>query len=82
MGVINGIFNVTAFSWLQRSTSGHMLGRMMGLVNSSALLLAPVSFILAGAIAEFNPSLVFLIAGIPLSIITGYLLLTRKIQNT
>ena len=82
MGVINGIFNVTAFSWLQRSTSGHMLGRMMGLVNSSALLLAPVSFILAGAIAEYKPSLVFLIAGIPLSIITGYLLLTRKIQNT
>ncbi|MBA7698941.1 Enterobactin exporter EntS [subsurface metagenome] len=63
IGIGNGLFNIISFTWLQKTISPHMLGRMMGLVHSSALILAPISFVIAGAIAEVNPSLVLAVAG-------------------
>ena len=58
-----------------------MLGRMMGLINSSALILAPISFVLTGAIADVNLSLVFIVAGIPVLVITIYLIAIKDFRQ-
>ncbi|MFC1912237.1 MFS transporter [Chloroflexota bacterium] len=81
IGIGNGLFNVISFTWLQKTIAPHMLGRMMGLINSFALILSPISFILTGAIAEVNPSLVFIVAGIPVLLITIYLLAIRDFRQ-
>jgi len=81
IGIGNGLFNIISFTWLQKTISPHMLGRMMGLINSSALILAPISFVLTGAIAEVNPSLVFAVAGIPVLLITIYFIATRDFRQ-
>ncbi|MFC1916358.1 MFS transporter [Chloroflexota bacterium] len=81
IGIVNGLFNIISFTWLQKTISPHMLGRMMGLINSSALILAPISFVLTGVIAEINPSLVFAVAGIPVLLITIYLIATRDFRQ-
>jgi MFS family permease len=81
IGIGDGLISVISFTWLQKIISSHMLGRMMGLINSSALILAPISFVLTGAIAEINPSLVFIVAGIPVLVITIYLITIRDIRQ-
>ena len=81
IGIGDGLISVISFTWLQKTISSHMLGRMMGLINSSALILAPISFVLTGAIAEVNPSLVFIVAGIPVLVITIYLLTIRDFRQ-
>ena len=80
-GIGAGLFNVTSFTYLQKITAPHMLGRMMGLINASALILAPISFVLTGVIAEVNPSLVFIVAGIPVLLITVYLVATKDFRQ-
>ena len=77
IGIGSGLFNVLGFTWLQTTTTPHMMGRMMGLINSSALILTPVSFVLTGAISDVSPSLVFIIAGIPVSVMAIYLAMSR-----
>ncbi len=81
IGIGNGLFNIISFTWLQKTISPHMLGRMMGLIHSSALILAPISYVLTGAIAEINPSLVFIVAGIPVLLITIYLVTVKDIRQ-
>lgn len=81
IGIGSGFFSVLSFTWLQKITAPHMMGRMMGLNNSSALILAPISFVLTGAIAEVNPSLVFIVAGIPVLLISIYLIATRDFRQ-
>ena len=81
IGIGDGLINVISFTWLQKTISSHMLGRMMGLINSSALILAPISYVITGAIAEINPSLVFIVAGIPVLVITIYLITIKDIRQ-
>ena len=81
IGIGDGLINVISFTWLQKTISSHMLGRMMGLINSSALILAPISYVLTGAIAEINPSFVFIVAGIPVLVITIYLITIKDFRQ-
>jgi MFS family permease len=81
IGIGSGFFSVLSFTWLQRITEPHMMGRMMGLNNSSALILSPISFVLTGAIAEVNPSLVFTVFGIPVFLISIYLVATKDFRQ-
>lgn len=62
-GISTGVVNTYALSWLQRRTDSAMQGRVMSLVMLASMGLAPVSFALSGAIADFNPTLLFLIGG-------------------
>jgi MFS family permease len=62
-GVGTGVVNTYGVSWLQRRTEPAMQGRVMSLVMLASMGLAPVSYALSGAIADFNPRLLFLIAG-------------------
>jgi transmembrane secretion effector len=62
-GVGTGVVNTYGISWLQRRTEPAMQGRVMSLVMLASMGLAPVSYAVSGAIADFNPTLLFLIAG-------------------
>jgi MFS family permease len=81
IGIENGLFTVISFTWLQKITPPHMLGRMMGLISASALILTPISFVITGTIAEVNPSLVFIVAGMPVLAITIYLFAVRDFRQ-
>src|SRR5260221_6973730 len=62
-GVSTGVVNTYAVSWLQRRTDPAMQGRVMSLVMLASMCLTPVAYAASGAIAEVNPTLLFLIAG-------------------
>jgi hypothetical protein len=62
-GVGTGVVNTYGISWLQRRTDSAMQGRVMSLVMLASIGLTPVAYAVSGAIAELNPTLLFLIAG-------------------
>jgi MFS family permease len=62
-GVGTGVVNTYGVSWLQRRTDPAMQGRVMSLVMLASMGLTPLAYAASGAIAEFNPTLLFLIAG-------------------
>jgi hypothetical protein len=62
-GVATGVVNTYGVSWLQRRTDPAMQGRVMSLVMLASMGLTPVAYAASGAIAEVNPTLLFLIAG-------------------
>jgi hypothetical protein len=62
-GVGTGVVNTYGISWLQRRTDPAMQGRVMSIVMLASMGLTPVAYAASGPIAEFNPTLLFLIAG-------------------
>jgi hypothetical protein len=62
-GVSTGVVNTYAVSWLQRRTDPAMQGRVMSLVMLASMGLTPLAYGASGAIADVNPTLLFLIAG-------------------
>ena len=62
-GISTGVVNTYAVSWLQRRTDSAMQGRVMSLVMLASMGLAPVAYAASGAVADVNPTLLFLIAG-------------------
>jgi hypothetical protein len=62
-GIGTGVVNTYGISWLQRRTDPAMQGRVMSLVMLASMGLTPVAYAVSGAIAQANPSLLFVIAG-------------------
>jgi len=62
-GIGTGVINTYGVSWLQRRTDPAMQGRVMSIVMLASMGLTPLSYAVSGAIAEVNPTLLFLIAG-------------------
>jgi MFS family permease len=62
-GVGTGVVNTYGISWLQRRTDFAMQGRVMSLVMLASIGLTPIAYAVSGAIAQVNPTLLFLIAG-------------------
>jgi MFS family permease len=62
-GISTGVVNTYAVSWLQRRTDSAMQGRVMSLVMLASMGLTPIAYAASGAVAEINPTLLFLIAG-------------------
>jgi MFS family permease len=62
-GIATGVINTYGVSWLQRRTDPAMQGRVMSLVMLASVGLVPISLAVSGAIAEVNPTLLFLVAG-------------------
>ena len=62
-GIGTGVVNTYGVNWLQRRTDPAMQGRVMSLVMLASMGLAPISYAASGAIADFSPTLLFLIAG-------------------
>ena len=62
-GIATGVVNTYALSWLQRRTDRAMQGRVMSLVMLASMGLTPLAYAASGAIADVNPTLLFLICG-------------------
>ena len=62
-GIATGVINTWGISWLQRRTDPGMQGRVMSLVMLASMGLTPVGYAASGAIADINPTLLFLVAG-------------------
>jgi hypothetical protein len=62
-GISTGAINTYGISWLQRRVEPAMQGRVMALVMTASMGLAPVALALAGVIAELNTTLLFVAAG-------------------
>ena len=62
-GVSTGVVNTYAVSWLQRRIDPAMQGRVMSIVMFASMGLTPVAYGASGALADVNPTLLFVIAG-------------------
>ena len=62
-GIATGVVNTYALSWLQRRTDRAMQGRVMSLVMLASMGLTPLAYAASGAIANVNPTLLFVICG-------------------
>ena len=62
-GVATGVVNTYGISWLQRRTDPAMQGRVMSIVMLASTGLTPLAYASSGLVANFNPTLLFLIAG-------------------
>lgn len=72
IGGAAGFLGVVNISWLQERSEPHLTGRVMSLAMFAAVSLDPLSFVLAGLLAELGLSVLFLSAG-------GLLLVTALI---
>ena len=62
-GIGTGVVNTYGISWLQRRTEPAMQGRVMSLVMLASMGLTPIAYAVAGAVAEFDVTLLFVAAG-------------------
>jgi MFS family permease len=62
-GISAGVVNTFGISWLQRRTEPAMQGRVMSLVMLASVGMVPISYAVSGAIAQINPTALFLGAG-------------------
>lgn len=63
IGLGGGLANIIILALVQAKTDKRMLGRVMGLMMFGMSLLEPLSFALAGAMADANLTLLFAAAG-------------------
>jgi hypothetical protein len=62
-GISTGAINTYGISRLRRRVDPAMQGRVMALVMTASMGLAPVAFALSGVIAEISTTLLFVAAG-------------------
>ena len=70
IGLAVGFGNTFGASWVQRITEPAMLGRVMALVLLAAVGLAPISYAVAGVVAQLQPVILFAAAG-GIMLVTG-----------
>ena len=63
LGAAVGVLQVSGMAWLQRRSEPAFLGRVMSLVMFAIMGLTPISYALAGAIAEIGLPVLFVGAG-------------------
>ena len=63
LGLGNGYITIILFTWIQTRTPKTMLGRIMSLVTLSSIGLLPVSQAISGAISTWNLTLLFVLSG-------------------
>lgn len=63
LGLGNGYVTIILFTWIQTRTPKEMLGRIMSLLMLSSAGLVPVSQAISGAVITWNLTLLFVLAG-------------------
>ena len=81
MGVASGFVNVVFIAWLQGRTDPQMLGRVMSLVMLASLGLAPLSYAIAGALADLHATVMFVAAGIIVLIAAIFASASRAVRS-
>jgi len=72
LGLGNGYVTIILFTWIQTRTPKAMLGRIMSLLMLSSAGLVPVSQAIAGAVSAWNLTLLFVLAGGLIVLVTGW----------
>jgi MFS family permease len=81
MAVGSGFVNIGMMSWLQTSTEPAMLGRVMSLLMFAAVGLAPLSFVIAGALVDLNTTVMFASAGAIILLTAGLSLSIKPLRT-
>jgi MFS family permease len=81
IGLGGGLANIILAAWIQSSPERSMLGRVIGLWMFTVTTLEPISFGLAGLLAEWNLQALF-VAGGAVMIIAGILSLFNRTLRT
>lgn len=81
MGVVNGYVNILFITWLQQRTPEQMLGRVMSLLMFASLGLNPLSNALSGALVEWNAPVMFIGAGLTMTLVSLLAALHPQVRN-
>ena len=63
LGAGVGVLQVSGMAWLQRRSDPALQGRVMSLVMFAIMGLTPLSYAVAGMLAELHPAVLFMGAG-------------------
>jgi len=72
LGLGNGYVTIILFTWIQTRTPKTMLGRIMSLLMLSSAGLVPVSQAISGAVGAWNLTLLFVLAGGLIVLVTSW----------
>jgi MFS family permease len=81
VGIGGGLSSIILMAWIQECTEPRMLGRVMGLFMLGISLLEPLSFAIAGLMADQNLELLFVGSGI-ISLLTAISSLASRTLRT
>lgn len=79
-GILGGYNNIVLISWFQSRVEHAFMGRVMSVLMFAWVGLMPVSYPVAGALAQWNISGMFLIAGLTAAGITGLCAFSRNLR--
>ncbi len=80
IGVAAGYGNVTVVTLTQKNVAPEMIGRFMSLAVLAEIGLAPISNALAGALADVNVTVMFVLAGGLLSLTAFVALMNPRLR--
>jgi transmembrane secretion effector len=80
-GIVSGAVNTYGISWLQRRTEASMQGRVMSLVMLASVGLVPIAYAVSGALAQLNPTLLFVAAGLVMLAAAGASAASRTVRS-
>jgi MFS family permease len=83
-GTLNGIFNITIITLLQKTTPSEIRGRVFGLLGTISSALAPIAMGLAGAVADLvnkNIPLIYISCGAILVVIDIIISLNKEYRH-
>jgi hypothetical protein len=81
IGATSSFLGVITISWLQERTEPRLIGRVMSFAMFSAVALDPISFALAGVLAELDLTAMFLAAGALLLLTAALGALSRTMRE-
>lgn len=81
VGIGGGLSSIILMAWIQECTEPQMLGRVMGLFMLGTSLLEPLSFAIAGLMADHNLELLFIGGGL-ISLLTAVTFLASRTLRT
>lgn len=81
LGAAVGMLQVSGMAWLQRRGDPSMQGRLMSLAMLAIMGLTPASYVVAGAIAEAGPTLLFVAAGASMLLLAGATAQARTLRE-
>lgn len=81
MGMANGYVTVSFVTWIQRRTPVSLLGRMMSVVMFASVGLQPFSMAIAGFVIGWNPTALFVGAGVVMIVLALVSLSNPHVRN-
>ena len=80
-GVVAGYNNVVLISWFQERVEHALMGRVMSVLMFGWVGLMPVSYPIAGALAQWSIRGMFLISGLTAAVITALCALSADLRR-